>query len=234
MDLLLSPHADDIAYSIGGILVQKYIANATLVTVFQRSSYLPFVETVSSVEEAMAIRYKEDFTFAKKLDLNYGGLGLNDTTQRGYDLDLIFKLTDYRQDPDSLKIIQALHSFFDQCVEITRLWVPLAIGNHIDHLLVLNAVLEWQTDYQPELIFYEDIPYAAWQDLNDIETLVHQKIKSAKPENIDVSECFEEKLENLKIYVSQVSPDDIESVKFHAQRILSGLAVERIWRKIKE
>lgn len=233
MDLLLSPHADDIAFSVGGALLQGYMSKATLVTVFEHSSYIPYADPTVSVEQASAIRHAEDLAYADKLGLRHMGLGLKDTTQRGYlDLEEIFTVTDYRKDPSAVQIIQTIQSFLNQHTEITRLWVPLAIGNHIDHLLVLNSVLTWKADPKPELIFYEDIPYAGCETLQNIQTQVYQSIGFLEVETIDLGDRLEEKLTNLKIYASQVSQEDIDLAKLHAQRIVPGLAVERVWRKL--
>ncbi|MEG4121575.1 hypothetical protein QUA43_29410 [Microcoleus sp. N9_B4] len=237
MNLLLSAHADDIAYSLGGALLKGYISQitATLVTVFQRGLYVPYARPKASVEEASAIRDAEDLAYAAKVGLKHKGLGLRDVTLRGYpDLeDSIFTVTDYRQDPGAVESIETIQSFLDEQTEMTRLWVPLAIGNHIDHVLLLKAVLGWKAKPELEVIFYEDVPYAGFEELDSIETWVQQVIGSAEAEIIDISEQFEKKLKNLEIYGSQVSQDDIDLVKLHARRIVPGLAVERVWRRKK-
>lgn len=233
MELLLSPDADDIALSIGGILLSGYLKNATLGTVFQQSSYIPFVNTKATVDQASAIRFAEDIAYSNKVGLHHIGLGLKDTTQRGYlDFESIFQVTNYQQETDAIEIIQVIQSFLSAQTNLTRLWTPLGIGNHIDHILVNKAVLSWQADYDTEIIFYEDIPYASWQELNSIEIEIYKNIGSAKPEIIEITPWLQDKLENLQIYSSQISQAEIDSVKLHAQRIVNGLAVERIWRKL--
>jgi LmbE family N-acetylglucosaminyl deacetylase len=236
MNLLLSAHADDIAYSLGGALLQGYIdpSTATLVTVFQRSLYAPYVLPGAMVEEASAIRYAEDLTYAAQIGLKHQGLGLEDATLRGYpDLDCIFTVANYGQDPGAAASINTIQSFLDQQTAIERLWVPLSIGNHIDHVLLFQAVLGWQAPTALEIIFYEDIPYAGFEELANIAPWVQQVIGPAQPEIIDISVHFAKKLQNLAVYDSQVSTADIELVKLHAQRIVPGLAVERVWRRKK-
>ncbi|NEO44067.1 MAG: hypothetical protein F6K55_07980 [Moorea sp. SIO4A3] len=233
MDLLLSAHADDVAYSIGGLLLKGYCHEPKLVTVFQKSIYAPYsVESGSSEAVICNIRYAEDIAYANKLGLQHEGIGLKDVTLRGYtNLDTIFTVTDYRQDPDAEASIQAIQSFLNTQTGVTRLWVPLGIGKHIDHIILQKAVLLWSATSSLEKIFYEDVPYTGFEELSTIETWVQQTLGAAELEMIDICQHLEEKLQNLQLYSSQVSSEDLERVKFHAQRIVAGTAVERIWRQ---
>jgi LmbE family N-acetylglucosaminyl deacetylase len=235
MDLLLSAHADDIAYSIGGILLKGYCQQSKLVTVFEQTTFVPYItKPVTSIEQATTIRQAENIAYANKLQLEHYGMGLKDATLREYtDLDTIFTVTDYRQDSGAEESIRVIHNFLNTQTEMKRLWVPLGVGNHIDHIILQKAVLSWQTTFPLELIFYEDVPYTGFETLNSIDTWVRQVLGSTQVEIIDITYQFEEKLSNLKLYASQISSEDIERVKFHAQRIMPGFAMERIWRQVK-
>lgn len=235
MDLLLSAHADDIAYSIGGILLKGYCQQSKLVTVFEQTTFVPYTtKPANSIEEATAIRHAENIAYANKLKLEHYGMGLKDATLRRYtDLDTIFTVTDYRQDSGAEESIQVIHNFLDTQTQMQRLWVPLAIGNHIDHVILQKAVLSWQATFSCELIFYEDVPYTGFETLDSIDRWVREILGSTKVEIIDITQEFAAKINNLKLYASQVSSEDIERVRFHARRITPERAVERIWRQIK-
>ena len=48
----------------------------------------------------------------------------------------------------------------------TQIWLPLAIGQHVDHQLVRYAAEQWVAATQEQNIFhYEDFPYAVGQSL---------------------------------------------------------------------
>jgi LmbE family N-acetylglucosaminyl deacetylase len=239
-NLLLSPHSDDIAFSLGGALLQGQIPNATLATVFEYTSYIPYSEDENlSIDEVTNIRRAEDQAYAKQMGLVFTGLGLNDASQRGYvDWKELFNVRDYRQDAEATIIINAIHSFLNQQKNFTCLWVPLSIGNHIDHVLVHQAALQWWTESQQrqsqiEIMFYEDIPYAGTVELDEISDFIYQKIGLAVSQIIDISSAFPKKLNNLKFYASQVGSEDLDLVQKHADRIVPGKAVERVWRKQK-
>lgn len=236
MHLLLSPHPDDIAYSLGGAVLKGYINEGILATVFQRSSHVPNINLKASIDEGSSIRFKEDRAYAQRVGLAYKGLSLKEAVDRGYrDFDAICKKDSYLTDHSRVENNRVIQSFLEELLErqqITTLWAPLAIGYHVDHVMVSRAVLNWKTKKKLEIIFYEDIPYAAYLDRASLDQWIIQQIGPAKEELIDISAVFQEKMRNIEIYKSQINEQDVAGLKQHALRLVPGFATERIWSKV--
>lgn len=81
--LLVSPHQDDIALSLGGSILSGLFAKPILVlNVFTTSSYAPLYSGDRDVINISKIRASEDDTFAKSLGLTHLDLGLRDALLR--------------------------------------------------------------------------------------------------------------------------------------------------------
>lgn len=232
MHLLLSPHPDDIAYSLGGTVLKGYIKEGVLVTIFQRSSHVPNIHPSASLEEGSAIRYQEDKAYAEEVGLAYQGLGLKEAMDRGYqDFAAICREDNYLTDASIKDNICMIQSFLEQQA-VSTLWVPLSIGYHIDHVIVNRSVLDWETKKKLEIIFYEDIPYAAYVNHDEIHSWITEHIGPVEEEWIDIGAEFQEKLRNIEIYKSQLNEQDRAGLVSHAKRLVPGFTMERIWRRV--
>ena len=232
MHLFLSPHADDIAYSLGGVILKGIIDEGMLVTVFQRSSHVPNIQATASIDEGSAIRFQEDCTYTASTGLAYQSLGLPEAIDRGYqNFDVICQEDNYATDPDRAEYESVIQALLAQQPQATTIWVPLAIGCHIDHVIVNRAVLNWQPKHNPTLIFYEDLPYTAYWDRARLDDWMIEHIGQTQAELIDISDVFAQKMHNITIYQSQVNDQDTAGVKQHGLSLVPGFATERIWRK---
>jgi LmbE family N-acetylglucosaminyl deacetylase len=163
-DIYLSPHCDDIAFSIG------YFARARskgrLVTVFTRSNFTlqPGLGDLS-VDQVTALRTQEEKHFAARAGLTLVDFGLPEAPLRG------FKAMDPSPADQQAAVIGPL--FLPKLLALGRLqrqrqrpwlFVPMAMGGHLDHAIVLKAILGHRRALGRffRLAFYEDLPYAAW------------------------------------------------------------------------
>ena len=83
---------------------------------------------------------------------------------------------------------------------------PLGIGDQVDHLIVLSALIRILKKKQPpsaNVLFYEDLPYSASYELDAISSLAFERIGSNNASYIDVTNemAFKQKL--IGIYTSQ-------------------------------
>lgn len=166
--------------------------------------------------DLMARRRLEDERYAYFAEASVVFLDLADAVFRGYEGDA--ELLGAPRDDDVAPIERI-------AAEITRLepqrvYVPLGVGNHVDHQLcreagfaLLAAARRWimpGPEWAGKLSFYEDFPYAWWSDFRRIEdlpapvrALLPEDI-SLQPEFADIGDQIERKITGIGIYESQL------------------------------
>jgi len=139
-------------------------------------------------------------------------------------------------------------------LEPQKVYVPLGIGGHVDHQLcrdagigLLGEARKWVMpgpDYAGTVVFYEDFPYAYWNDA-ERDQLRADSLRglpsdvSIFPTYADVSDQLERKITGINIYESQIerlfdSPKAMADAVRRYGRILGELgevdgAAERYW-----
>jgi LmbE family N-acetylglucosaminyl deacetylase len=268
--LFVSPHPDDVALSCGGVVAALRDAgeDVAIVTVFsgcgdgvrltpyQRDA-LGFGSPVPApanearlARAAMASRRQEDAAYAAFVGAGLRSLELPDAVFRDYegDVQLFGSLR-----PDDPPPVEALRS------EIARLrpkqvYLPLAIGNHVDHQAVRNAGLALlepgvggpeDLDLVGRLRWYEDFPYA-WRvgfgGLADLPPGAFADLPGGLrlvADHVDISVTVERKVRGIALYASQVgrlldgATRMEEAVRGHASWIATNAgrpgAAERYW-----
>jgi LmbE family N-acetylglucosaminyl deacetylase len=105
-------------------------------------------------------------------------------------------------------------------LEPQQVYLPLGVGGHVDHQLcreagvdLLRAGDRWVMpgpDYAGTVVFYEDFPYALWNDFRMIDQLGPEAFAglpssvSLFPAFTDISDQIERKITGISIYESQV------------------------------
>src|SRR5215212_5832701 len=127
--------------------------------------------------ELMARRRLEDETFAAFAEASIVFLDLPDAVFRGYANDE--ELLNSPRDSDAAPY-EILRREIAR-LEPQRLYLPLGVGNHVDHQLcrdvgvrMLAEGRRWVmpgVDYSGIITFYEDFPYAWWNDFGHISDL---------------------------------------------------------------
>lgn len=151
----LSPHSDDVIWSLGGLLQElaRDGYDITLVTIFSHSMFA--YDKTLPPQEASAIRRAEDFVAARAaglrraLSLDFPEAVLRDIPVTGI-FDTGYRVPDY--------FMELLAGTLRQTIPAgATVLLPAGYGEHVDHLAVRSAAL---TLPQPKLI-YADMPYAA-------------------------------------------------------------------------
>lgn len=160
-NIYLSPHYDDIAFSLGARVAA--LPGGRLVNLFTRSGYVagtstehwPDAETIARV---MVLRRKEDTAFSERYRMERLDLGLDEPpVRRRSPWDLGGLADDIAQARAPLtELLAALPSG-------VRIFCPAGIGGHVNHLAVRALVIELLSELagRAEVLFYEDLPYAA-------------------------------------------------------------------------
>ncbi len=142
--LVLSPHLDDAALSVGAALAAR--EGVVVATVFSR---------VDDPRRAAEDRAALDILGARPVHL-----GLDDAPLRGI-AKTWAALCGTALPPE---LVRGLAARLDALVDELRpeaVWAPLACGGHVDHRATADAALAWRARRAgPPLSLYEDRPYA--------------------------------------------------------------------------
>ena len=181
--IYLSPHFDDIAFSLGtfaarhpgGVLINVFTRGANVAATGFRVTVTPAL-----VEQIGAVRDAEDAQFAAGAGLSRLALGAEEPMLRDR------RVFDPAGLDDDIGQIRALlretldHLTADAPADV---FCPAGIGRHVNHLAVRAVALEWfgQRGAGSRLFFYEDLPYAGrlrrrWRDLKDLRAAAGDRL----------------------------------------------------------
>jgi LmbE family N-acetylglucosaminyl deacetylase len=228
--VILSPHADDAALSIGGVLCKRSLEEPiTLVTIFGRSNYLRKAAFQNDWEAVTATRKEEDSAFANALNIRLRYLDFPEAGLRlGSSFDKLFS----KKGHTKAEIPSDLLSTVKQIIDHERpkfLVAPLGLGLHHDHLLVNHLSYELASSGTPIVVYYEDLPYAAGLSENEILEHLSPMDPSLAPVYVSIEHEFLSKLANLMLYQSQIGEFEINVVKHYAAHWEEDRLYERLW-----
>lgn len=227
---ILSPHIDDAAFCLA-LHISKFVTGnlpITLINCFTISAFTTIDCGVKGKDDVSLLRGKEDVEFNKLFNssINIINLKLLDAPLRnGY----IHQFNSFNT--IELDLIQEIKSFLETNADGLIL-CPLALGNHIDHTICREAVL--QLYQKKNVLFYEDLPYTARvgqeeidRHLKDLEGKLNVKLIS----QIDgLQNCKIDKERAIRTYKSQMN-DEICAEIISYMNQLNG---ERLWGERKE
>lgn len=222
---VISPHSDDAALSIGGLLWRlREETQLTLLTVFSRSAWAaPFSQFAGAGEKAVSKeRIAEDTRYAAAIKAKLGLLGFADSSLRGYDA-ISERSSTLRPCLGSHDVATALNARLS-ALNPQVVVAPAAIGDHVDHILVSAAARLWCETTGVALLLYQDLPYAAEPTLQSVSP---PNIVQAIDMPIEIE--LNTKLANLKFYRTQIDASTCQTIASHAIRIGFGRASERLW-----
>lgn len=226
--VLLSPHPDDIAFSIGGTICSDSFKNASflLMNIFNKSQYcLPTFKTDCINQQ----REQEDKKFAEDFSLIIHNLDLPDSSVLGHTAysETICAPNDMR----SITLKQKLTNILNR-EKPDIVFCPLGIGGHIDHKMIKEICIDTYHENDWDLIFYEDLPYAYYYSSVGIESIVRKTIslKNLCAQYINITDIWDVKERGIKYYESQVNQTITSNIKIYAQSLgLGTTLLERIW-----
>jgi hypothetical protein len=165
--VFISPHHDDVCFSLAGMVVTR--RGGQLVNVFTQSDYavvpMPFFEDRGKrIKYITDLRTAEDLAFAHACKLTRHDLMLEESSALGIHP---FDLTGIGPDVELLDSV-----LIEYVVGLARqlnassnptLYCPMGIGGHRNHVAVLLAVVKALPRLRNlyEICFYEDLHYAS-------------------------------------------------------------------------
>ena len=242
--LVLSPHRDDAAFSLG-LAIKGWLAAGHCVTVlgiFTRSLSAPYsdADTVHPndlLSYVSAMRRREDAEFLKLMPgLQMVDLNLKDAALRlRCTAEELHTLQPTAEDTAIPKIQKALSKLAAQS-GIDAILLPLAIGHHVDHLVVRDAALAFAAAHA--FAFYEDlsdalecgveIEHAALAELTALResNLFTDDLRSVVLRSSESVDAAASKSHVISIYASQVDADTIGDISKFTTNYEGG---ERVW-----
>ena len=162
--VVVSPHRDDAAFSLGlsiGCWLDAGHA-VHVVNCFTRSAYAPhaefeFIHSNDRMARVSALRLREDEAWQKMYGrgLRLTDLNLKDAPLRLHvGVDQVMGRAINPEDKALAKLPKAVAA-----LKPDALVVPLALGSHVDHVTARAAMMGEPT--ATPMAFYEDLPYAA-------------------------------------------------------------------------
>ena len=242
--LVLSPHRDDAAFSLG-LAMKGWLAAGhcvTVLSVFTRSLSAPYsdADTVHPndlLSYVSAMRRREDAEFLKLMPgLQMVDLNLKDAALRlRCTAEELHTLQPTAEDTAIPKIQKALSKLATQS-GIDAILLPLAIGHHVDHLVVRDAALTFAATHA--FGFYEDlsdalesgieIEHAALTELSAIQELnlfteALSPIILSADESVDAAAS---KSRIISVYASQIDAETVNDISQFTTNYKGG---ERVW-----
>lgn len=210
---LLSPHADDIALSLGGWLAvvqdsyPELLKKMEVFTGFIWSSALPHIsELAGDAVKATQLRKQEEQQFCDSFGLSLSFGALPDTSILNIDY----------LEPVDLNKDQRMTMLRETLVERVAnkiVFAPVSLGDHIDHRICWRIASELSADSEM-VVFYEDLPYATWYQDEERENIIKDKLgEQAIPFVCELgADKRATKQKNLSHYRSQLNETEIAGV----------------------
>lgn len=230
--VFLSPHDDDLAFSIGGALISGYITTGVVATIFSVSN-----STIDEQERNVccvtAARRKENGRFysslSAELEIIYldrldAPLRLGVSEERV--IENVQNASDHIEANHISSVIESLLK------PSSMLFAPLGLGGHIDHLLVHKVACAFAKNGRA-IAFYEDLPYAARLSVSDIEKIVKktQVMIGQELRILDILTCLNASLKRkaLSVYKTQISQGILDEIVRYGMSFHKSRIVERLW-----
>lgn len=222
--VVIEPHADDAALSVGGVMwLRRHECMFIVATMASRSnftSYYNLGRDYFNVRQVMEVRRKESELFTRMIGGIHWEAGLTDVVLRYRDTDWSLDFFQRRRisiavatsrsasGPERERWTKAVHHLLAE-IPSDEVWIPLG-GPHTDHVLTMNACLAAFASY-PQLIgdrvirVYQDVPYAArFPNFTDEMVLaLRQAGVEMEAEVIPIGDAFDQKLRLVSLYASQ-------------------------------
>jgi LmbE family N-acetylglucosaminyl deacetylase len=167
-------------------------------------------EAVPTPGQVMADRRAEDESFASFVGASVVFVNLPDAVFRGYEGDAeLMGLPRPNDPPPTAELRAALARLAPEV-----LYLPLAVGGHVDHRQVRRAgmalLAEPGSVHRNLIRFYEDFPYALTTGFERVAQLDPEILPSLPagvtltPEYVEIAELLDRKLAGLRAYESQL------------------------------
>lgn len=229
--LVIEPHMDDAALSLGATMwLRRNDCEFTVLTMAGISNFTSYYEVdrdFFDTAHVTSLRKAESALFVQHVGGHHITLDLleaplryrNDRWTLDWFLlhrDAMWTLVARSPGPGELEEWTAALSRFFTRLDAEEIWMPLGVGNHVDHQLARDACLQILST--AELIkgrkvrFYEEVPYTVhWRGHADrVVAALRNAGARIEQHRINIAEAMTRKLELLSIFGSQFKLDFVK------------------------
>jgi LmbE family N-acetylglucosaminyl deacetylase len=254
--MVIEPHMDDAALSIGGVMLQRRAeCEFLLVTVATRSvatSYRGIDRDYFDVKTISNLRKAESEIVARLAWGRHIPLELTEATLRynpqPWTLDwfrrheqAVWAYLKHAAGRGELELWTETIAKAIEDLQPEEIWMPLGIGLHVDHQLTRHACLNILRTH-PKLVeqhvirFFQDVPYAA--DFPHHTAALVETLRGAglglEEERVDVTDVKQEKTHMLSVYLSQWKTEIIQVRVENCSKALGGPpgSSQELWYRV--
>ncbi len=233
--LIVSPHLDDAALSLGGMMLHK--PRTRVLNLFNTAWSEDGELNKQSAEAITRSNLNEEKRVMRRLRATFSYEALPEALVR----DPLMKWCDpINLERDHKTQIRAAFAIAHAGLQEKEIFFPLAVGEHVDHVLVHNLIVPFMMQTMSSgasIKLYEDLPYSTY---NDDENNYKRRMSrvgrefNLTPELIDITSVLDKKISILSLYKSQLNHEHLERVRTYALGLgdevgQPGKAFERVW-----
>lgn len=203
--LVIEPHPDDyalsaLAYSINNKVIVANIFSKMKIDSFTWNNYIDI-----DTNEYEMLRLKEsEFSINKLLDNQFISMKEESTRINKKELNIIKN-----------NISKFIRNILKSNPEIDTIMVPMGIGNHPDHIIVHDTIMEeLETISRYKIVFYPEYPYARCKANYEKRMEQIKKVYNIKPVVVDAEDKLDILTDAVSAYRSQF--DDINKTQMLA------------------
>lgn len=236
--LILAPHADDAPFSVGGTILKLLpFYNFHIVNIFARQDFTLYNRFMEKGPESNFIRKEERLAWRlmgveQGRFLDYKDAPMRESYLNSEVISPDFSVTTIlNREPELFEELKRVLENLLEEIKPDYTFCPLAIGRHIDHILVREACLQ-KVELHDSLRFYEDLPYAISfereRELCYIREMVGRELKEQR---VEISSIAEQKKYILNIYKSQIKKFQVKAMIEYGKED-NERYFERAWKPV--
>lgn len=160
--VILSPHADDAAFSLGCLLAKRTSQEPVHVaTVFSKSNFAPLASAKNNEIDVTDIRSEEDRMFCRSVSCHLKEFGYEDAALR-HKIKNISEVFTFTLKEEADFVDRVFDGVFGFCnlLKPNLILAPVGAGEHIDHKIVNEVALRLSDRGGWQIAYYLDQPYA--------------------------------------------------------------------------
>lgn len=239
--VVLAPHADDAALSLGGFLLARAaLGERTRVHVLFGESGHATGRLAGLPPDAVGfVRAFEEAAYCARLGADFAVEPLPDRLLRHPGAPIHLSSPGEIEGDVAARVLERLEPLLRTGGEPPLLLAPLAAGLMADHAIVARAVVALVARGYPldRVLVYDDLPYAVEPRAVRSGLALYEGCGLVlRPLPVDVTPFFEQKTELLGLYASQMQGSFLTAVERHGQalrpcpaRASGSRRAERLW-----
>ena len=222
--VVIEPHMDDAALSVGGRLLHRRGRNRiTILSVVKYSnftSYWDLKRDYLDVDTVTALRLRESELAARLLGAEHRSLDWTDAPIRFLPADrwsvedlkrilpTVYASMEISPDSKDIAILKEKLRCELERLAPDEIWIPMGLGSHVDHRSVRSACVAMLAEASGRLAkasvsMYEDLPYNRESLALQIQEAFATHGTSLLRSTEDVADAFDEKLRLISVFASQ-------------------------------